>query len=74
MSDTENLRLLRDVISWNKKEFYRAIGEDRLDDATRLKGNIEKLEGLISDREFAKRKDTDPRKSSTGRESSYGGL
>lgn len=32
------------VIQWNKQQFYRAIGQERFDDAKRHKENIEKLE------------------------------
>ena len=33
------------VINWNKRMFYRAIDQERFDDAKRYKENIERLEG-----------------------------
>lgn len=35
----------QNAIMWNKKQFYRAIGDERFDDAKRHKENIERLEG-----------------------------
>lgn len=32
------------VIQWNKRQFYRAIEQERFDDAKRYKENIERLE------------------------------
>lgn len=32
------------VILWNKRQFFRAIGQERFDDAKRYKENIERLE------------------------------
>jgi hypothetical protein len=34
------------VIAWNKRQFYRAIGQERFTDARRYKENIERLEGV----------------------------
>lgn len=41
MVDEQTLR--QNVIDWNKKEFYRAINDERWNDAKRHKDNIEKL-------------------------------
>lgn len=47
MTDIETIkRVMKDhVIQWNKKQFYRAIDQERFDDAQRYKENIEFLEG-----------------------------
>lgn len=46
MTDEETIkRVIRDhVIAWNKNQFYRAINQDRFEDARRYKENIERLE------------------------------
>lgn len=36
--------LTQNAIDWNKKEFFRAINQERWGDAKRFKENIEKLE------------------------------
>lgn len=36
--------IIQNCINWNKKEFYRAINEERWSDAARFKGNIERIE------------------------------
>lgn len=48
MTDKEAIdKAVRDhAITWNKNQFYRAIGQERFDDAQRYKENIEKLEGI----------------------------
>lgn len=46
MTDLETVeRVIRDnAIQWNKQQFYRAIGQERFDDAERYKKNIDFLE------------------------------
>lgn len=46
MTDKETMeRVLKEhVIQWNKQQFFRAIGQERFDDARRFKENIEALE------------------------------
>lgn len=46
MTDLETIeRVIRDnAIEWNKRQFYRAINQERFDDAERYKTNIEFLE------------------------------
>lgn len=48
MTDLERIKtLIRDnVIDWNKRQFYRAIEQERFADAERYKENIDKLEGV----------------------------
>lgn len=43
MVDKETLK--QNAINWNKKEFFRAVNDERWSDAQRFKENIEKLEG-----------------------------
>lgn len=43
MSDAK-VNLRQNAIDWNKKEFFRAINQERWKDAARFKSNIEKLE------------------------------
>jgi len=47
MTDLERVEevMRQHVIDWNKKQFYRAINQERFDDAKRYKENIEYLEG-----------------------------
>lgn len=40
--DKETLK--QNAIDWNKKEFFRAINQERWHDAARFKENIERLE------------------------------
>ena len=40
------MTIRENVIQWNKQQFFRAIGQERFDDAKRYKDNIEKLEGV----------------------------
>lgn len=46
MTDLETVeRVIRDnAIQWNKKQFFRAIDQERFTDAERYKKNIEFLE------------------------------
>lgn len=67
-------------IEWNKQQFYRAIREERYDDAARYQQNVEKLEKLlpfesaVSHRESEERKDSDTSTKDKERKSTYGGL
>lgn len=67
-------KILSEVIQWNKKEFFRAINDERFDDAKRFKDNIEKLERLVSNRQPTEREDTQASRKDKERKSTYGGL
>lgn len=41
-----NKQLLENVIQWNRQQFFKAIRQERFDDAQRFKENVERLEEL----------------------------
>lgn len=43
MAELNKDTLTKNAIDWNRREFYRAVNEERWSDAARLKGNIERL-------------------------------